>query len=86
VCKEVVEKPGFGDVDVFGGVESNAFPEERCFRAKKCNSRAQLDGAWCIINRAREPKMEIPDNVSTVKEIGRQFTLFLERAVAPERR
>ena len=58
---EAAEQPGFGDSKVLGGAGSDAFLEERRLRAKKKrNSRARLDGGWCIINRAWEPKMEIP--------------------------
>jgi hypothetical protein len=31
------------------------------FARKKCNPTARLDGGWCIIVRAWEHKMEIPD-------------------------
>jgi hypothetical protein len=32
---EVTEKPCFGDFDILGGAESDAFPEERWLRPQK---------------------------------------------------
>jgi hypothetical protein len=57
---EVAEKPWFGDFDVLGWAESDAFLEEGAIARKNRNSRARLDGGSCIIARAWETKMEIP--------------------------
>ena len=57
---EVAEKPWFGDFDVFGGAESDAFLEERRPPAKKTQLAGSTGGGSCTMPCAWEPKMEIP--------------------------
>ena len=58
---ELMGTMGLTGFDILWQGESGAWRAPKAASRKKCNSRDQKEGGWYILNRAREPKMEIPD-------------------------